>query len=74
MRRRLEVGQDVDEEAIGVGVAGVGLLGRLVLGVMLFLLAPATMVVVLLWLALSVVEDDDLVDAEDGEGSSDLSG
>jgi len=35
---------------------------------------PATMVVIPLRLALSVVEYDDFVDAEDGEGAGDLPG
>lgn len=73
MRRRLEIGQDVDEEAIRVGVACVGLLWRVILCIMFFL-TPATMVVVPLRPALAVVEDDDFVDAEDGEGSGDLPG
>ena len=74
VRRRLEVGQDVDEEAIRIGVARVGLLWRLMLGVLIFLLAPATIVVVSLRLALSIVEDDDFVDTENGEGTGDLPG
>lgn len=55
----------MDEEAVRVGVAGIGLLGRVGL---------CMMVVVPLRLALSIVEDDDFIDAEDGEGSRYLPG
>lgn len=65
----------MDEEAVRVGVAGVGLLGRVMFCVVVSFMTLATMLVVVSWrLALSVVEDDDFVDAEDGEGACDLAG
>jgi len=64
----------VDEEAVWVGVAGIGLLGRVGLCMVVVFRPPATMVVNPLRLALSVVEYDDFVDAEDGEGAGDLPG
>lgn len=64
----------MDEEAVRIGVAGIGLLGRVGLCMMVVFLPPATMVVVPLRLALSIVEDDDFIDAEDGEGSRNLPG
>ena len=67
--RTFEVGEEVGEEEVGVGVAVVGLLG---VG---FAIAIAILRIwVGRWSRLAVVENDDFVDAEDGKGAGNLAG
>jgi len=61
--RAFEVGEEVGEEVVGVGVAAVGVVG-----------VGGAIAVVCRGSGLPVVEYDNFVDAEDGEGAGDLAG
>lgn len=75
--RAFEVGEEVGEEVVWVGIAGVGVI-RGAFAVAIVIVGVGVVRVlngwVRWWDGLAVVEDDDFVDAEDGEGAGDLPG
>lgn len=75
--RAFEVGEEVGEEVVGVGVAGVGVV-RVALAIAIVMVGVWVVGTMSGWVrrwdGLAIVEDDDFVDAEDGEGAGDLPG